>query len=44
MEERNEIPQKTGADDAGTSTPEMTRSQRWEAQKAKDQAELEARY
>ena len=41
---QNEIPQETAAAETGAPTPEMARSQRWEAQKAKDQAELEARY
>ena len=41
---QNEIPQETAAAETGAPTPEMARSQRWEAQKAKDRAELEARY
>ena len=35
---QNELPQETTADDAVTPSPEIARSQRWEAQKAKDRA------
>lgn len=44
MEEMRDIPQGTGADDAGTPTPDAARSQRWEAQKEKERKELEAKY
>ena len=38
MKEINETPQTAGTGDAGTPASEAARSQRWEAQKAKDQA------
>lgn len=45
MEERNEISHEAGASDAvETPAPELTRSQRWEAQKQKEREEQEARY
>ena len=44
VEEKDKIPQETEAPSPKQTEPELTRSQRWEAQKKKDREELEAKY